>query len=147
MIQPPENPFHVGVQQAFEPTARLYADLNMQFRVLHIDPNQPKRSAAQISELMIDHDGMIVCCPDSEEVAAALRRFDEQRPVITLETDVHDSGRGTYIGSDNRKAGRVAGDLMGQLLRPAGGDMIIVTGLPSTIGPEEREAGFRSVLH
>lgn len=146
LIQPPQNPFHAAVQHAFEVANRGYADLNMQFRVFHFDPNRPKRTASLIEGLTAAHDGLIVCCPHSEEIAAALRRFGERGPVMTLATDIRDSGRTAYIGPDNRKAGRVAGDLMGRFLRPAGGDVVMIAGLLSMIGHEEREAGFRSVL-
>ena len=146
LIQPPENPYHAALQRAFEAANRLYADLNMQVRVFHFDPNAPKRTGARIGELAAGHDGLIVCCPQSPEAAVALRRFSERGPAITLATDIRDSGRIAYVGPDNRQAGRVAGDLMGRFLRPAGGDVIVIAGLLSMIGHEEREAGFRSVL-
>ena len=146
LIQPPQNPFHAAIQASLEAANRVYADLNMQFRVFHFDPNHPKRTACMIAELSGAHDGLIVCCPQSEEIAAALRRFGEHKPVMTLATDIRDSGRLAYVGPDNRKAGRVAGDLMGRFLRPEGGDVIMIAGLLSMIGHEEREAGFRSVL-
>ena len=67
-------------------------------------------------------------------------------PVVTLATDVRDCGRHAYVGPDDRRAGRVAGDLMGRFLGPTGGDIVMIAGLLSLIGNEEREMGFRSVL-
>ncbi|MHC2302053.1 LacI family DNA-binding transcriptional regulator [Rhizobium mongolense] len=46
----------------------------------------------------------------------------------------------------NRKAGRVAGDLMGRLLGEGGGEIVVISGMLSMIGHEEREMGFRAVL-
>src|SRR5690606_2697018 len=51
-----------------------------------------------------------------------------------------------YVGSDNRVAGRVAGELMGRFLGPQGGQVMVVTGMHDYIGHEERESGFRAVL-
>jgi len=67
-------------------------------------------------------------------------------PVVTLATDIRDSGRHAYAGPDDRQAGRVAGNLMGRLLPPSGGDILIIAGLLGMIGQEECEMGFRSVL-
>lgn len=67
-------------------------------------------------------------------------------PVVTLATDVRDCGRHAYVGPDDRRAGRVAGDLMGRFLGPTGGDIVMIAGLLSLIGNEEREMGLRSVL-
>lgn len=40
----------------------------------------------------------------------------------------------------------MAGDLMGRLLRPDGGHVLMIAGLRSMAGHRAREAGFRSVL-
>ena len=66
--------------------------------------------------------------------------------MVTLADDVADSGRHAYVGPDDRRAGRVAGDLMGRLLRPTGGHVLMIAGLHNMAGHREREAGFRSVL-
>lgn len=67
-------------------------------------------------------------------------------PVVMLADDVADSGRLAYVGPDDRRAGRVAGDLLGRLLRPDGGHTVMIAGLRSMAGHRERETGFRSVL-
>ena len=83
----------------------------------------------------------------SDEIAAALREVsDGDKPVITLATDIRGGGRHTYVGPDNWKAGRVAGNLMGRLLGKDGGEVVVIAGMLSMIGHEEREMGFRSVL-
>lgn len=146
LIQPPENPFHAAIQSAFEAANRAYRHLNMQFRIAHIEPTKPTGTARLIAALAPAHDGMVICAAHHEEIAAALAAVsDSGKPVITLATDIRGGGRHTYVGPDNWKAGRVAGDLMGRLLGEAG-EVVMIAGLLSMIGHEEREMGFRSVL-
>ena len=67
---------------------------------------RPRRGPAR-------HDGLILTVPRSNAVAEAIRSVSARIPVITLATDVRDCGRQTYVGPDDRRAGRVAGDPSG----------------------------------
>lgn len=66
-------------------------------------------------------------------------------PVVTVNSDLADSGRLCYVGSDYRKAGETAGGMMG-LFHPQGGMVGIVSGSPLVVCHTERERGFRDVL-
>ena len=101
------------------------------------------RKISQMAEL---YDALIVMCPDDPQLADALRRISKRIPIVTLVTDIPNSGRMAYVGPDNRQAGRVAGELMGRFLGPGGGEILIILGMHRMIGHEEREMGFRSVL-
>ena len=146
LIQPPENPFYAAVQDAFAAANRAYGDFNMQFLVRHFDAGRPSILPRLVRDLGDRHDGLILTVPQSDALADAIREVAARIPVVTLATDVRDCGRHAYVGPDDRRAGRVAGDLMGRFLAPAGGDVVMIAGLLSLIGNEEREMGFRSVL-
>jgi len=146
LIQSPDNPFYAEVQKAFAAANRADGEFNMQFLVHHFDARRPVLIARAIRELGSRHDGLIVTSPYSDDVADAIRTVSGEIPVITLATDIRDSGRQAYVGPDDRRAGRVAGDLMGRFLAPQGGDIVMIAGLLSLIGNEEREMGFRAVL-
>jgi LacI family transcriptional regulator len=45
LIQSPANPFHAAVRQGIDMAARLHAELNLQFLVHHIDPNDTGASS------------------------------------------------------------------------------------------------------
>jgi LacI family transcriptional regulator len=75
-----------------------------------------------------------------------LRAVSRSIPVVTMASDLPDSGRIVYVGSDNFSAGRVAGELLGRFLGPEGGEVLVVTGLKEFIGHGERESGLRWVL-
>ena len=85
-------------------------------------------------------------CPDDPRLSDALRLISKRIPIVTLITDLPNSGRIAYVGPDNRQTGRVAGELMGRFLGPSGGEILLVLGMHRMIGHEEREIGFRSVL-
>lgn len=147
LLQPPENPFHASVQRSFEAATRQFSRFNLQFNIHHIDPGRSETTVALIRHLMECCDGLAIVSAQDEEVAAALRTFTASgKPVVTLVTDMRGADRFAYVGPDNRRAGRVAGDLMGRLLGKGGGDVVIISGMLSMIGHEEREMGFRAVL-
>ncbi|MFK0331920.1 LacI family DNA-binding transcriptional regulator [Rhizobium sp. NPDC090275] len=148
LLQPPENPFHAAVQHHFEAAARDFAQFNLQFKIHHIEPAKPGATASLIRTLARTCDGMAIVSASDPEIAAALRDFGRSgKPVITLATDMRGTERFAYVGPDNVKAGRVAGDLMGRLLGRDGGDVLVISGMRSMLGHEEREAGFRNVLN
>lgn len=146
MIQAPSNPFHAALRQGFDRAARLHADLNLQFLVHHIDPNDPARTAATVRAQAAACDGMIVTLPNAEEIAAALAAATLRLPVVTLATDIPASGRLAYVGPDDRRAGRVAGDLMGRLLGAQGGHVLMIAGSLGIAGQRARIEGFRNAL-
>lgn len=147
LLQPPVNPFHAAVQANFEAANRDFPHYNLQFRVHHTDPVRPTATVELIDRLSATSDGLVIVTPQDDGVAAALRAFSRDgKPVMTFATDIRGAGRFAYVGPDNRKAGRVAGDLLGRLLGSEGGDVVVISGMLSMIGHEEREMGFRAVL-
>ena len=66
-------------------------------------------------------------------------------PVVTVNSDLEDSDRLCYVGSDYKKAGEVAGGLMG-LFHPQGGKVGIISGSPMVTCHVEREKGFQEIL-
>ncbi|TMV17625.1 LacI family transcriptional regulator [Rhizobium sp. Td3] len=148
LLQRPENPFHAAVQTNFEAAMRDFPQFNFQFRIYHIEPAKPGATASLIRSLLKTCDGLVIVSAADESIAAALREFGRLgKPVITLVTDIAGSERFAYVGPDNVKAGRIAGDMMGRLLGKGGGDVLVVSGMLSMMGHEEREAGFRAVLN
>ncbi|QXZ80510.1 LacI family DNA-binding transcriptional regulator [Rhizobium sp. L51/94] len=147
LLQSRVNPYHAAVQDGFEAANRERAQYNFQFQIYHIDPSRPEATAVLITALSFRCDALVIISRQNEEIAAALRAFGRGgKPVLTLATDLRNTERLAYVGADNRKAGRLAGDLMGRLLGKEGGEIVVIAGMLSMIGHEEREMGFRAVL-
>lgn len=147
LMQPPTNPFHASLKRGFSLAGRAYSDLNIQFLIYHIDPNEPARIAELIRKVADRHDGLIVTLPNHPMIAAALQNASARMPTVTLATDIDDSDRSVYVGPDDFRAGRVAADLMGRFLQPQGGDIVVIAGLRDIGGHRDRERGFRAALN
>lgn len=89
-------------------------------------------------------DGVLLEAPDDPEVAAAIRRLTARGvPVVTLVTDVRDSGRAAYVGLDNAAAGATAAYLLSRCIATRCSD---VTRHPQPI-PLLRRARARRGVH
>lgn len=146
MMQSPTNPFYRGLSTAFADGAPLASDLRIACFIHHIDVTDVPATVSRITAVAASHDALIVVCPNEPALAEALRSASRRIPVVTMVTDVADSGRIAYVGPDNRQLGRVAGELMGRFLGAPGGEIVILLGLQRMAGHEEREMGFRAVL-
>lgn len=146
VISEPSNPFYASLHRAFRRANQICQASNMQCAMHHIDVRAPKQAAAVIAAAASTHDALVIVSPAEVLIAKAIAGAAAAIPVVTLVSDVPGSGRLAYVGIDNRTAGRVAGELMGKFLGPSGGDVVVVSGLHSFIGHEEREMGFRAVL-
>ena len=145
LIQPPVNPFHSSLREGIDLASRMYATLNVQFFVHHIDPRKPAAIAAAVRDCR-SYDGLVITSPDDIRVREAVAFLSRNVPVVTLATDLTDCGRAAYVGPNDRQAGRVAGDLMGLFLGRQGGRVVVVAGSRDITGHREREAGFRDIM-
>lgn len=146
LLQSPKNPFHAALRDGFRNAGRMYTALNLQLHIQPTDPRDPADTARRIDALIGQREALIASLPDDPLVSAALRRFAGTGPVVTLVTDIGDSGRSHFVGPDDHKGGRIAGDLMGLLMRPEGGNVLMIGGHAENTGQRERQAGFRAIL-
>lgn len=63
-------------------------------------------------------------------------------PVVIFDTDINWAGKPTYVGSDNRKAGRIAGEYIAKILGGKG-QVAVIRGILGVMTHEDRVAGFR----
>lgn len=146
LIQPPANPFHAQLREGIEQARAIFRDLTLQMQVIHIDPARPDRIAARIADAGRTADGLILTVPASPGIRAAIRALPPRIPVVTMADDIPDSGRAAFIGPDDQQSGRVAGDLMGLFLGPAGGEVLVLIGRFDMPGHGARANGFLEVL-
>lgn len=91
--------------------------------------------------------GVILKAPAVPQIAAAAARLATAGiPVVTLVTDIPDSGRLAYVGIDNRAAGATAAYLLTQWLRDQRGTVLVTLSSTAFRGEEERETGFRDTI-
>jgi len=66
-------------------------------------------------------------------------------PVVIFDTDINWVSKLSYVGSDNRRAGRLAGEYIGKILGGKG-RVAVIRGILGVATHEDRLAGFREAL-
>lgn len=146
IAQNPTAPYYVALRQGFELAQRTFESQRVICQLHFFDDLEPVRLTSVIARAAAKADAMIVVAYEHPLVVDALAAVAATIPVVTLASDLPGTGRRTYVGIDNRCAGRVAGELMGRFLGRDGGQVIVLAGLRSYVCHEERDAAFRSVL-
>lgn len=100
------------------------------------------RQLAAIDELVAaGMNGLAITPVEDDAVRARLRALSEEMPVVTFNTDLSESGRLCYVGSDNYACGRACAGLM-NLLLAGGGEVLVVAGQENNLSHRQRIEGF-----
>ena len=142
----PSNPFYESLTVGFAKANRIFFSANMQNVIYHADIFAHAEKAALIKSLSRTHDALIIVSAENSAVTNALRVVSSSIPIVTIASDLPESGRLAYVGPNNYSAGRVAADLIGRLVGPQGGAVLVMSGHNSLVCHGERETGFRSAL-
>jgi LacI family transcriptional regulator len=137
----------------FDMVDRVIAQAAGDFRHQHITeitqrlPNQDGNDFALELGKLTDLDGVAVLAPDVPPVKLAINELVRSGVhVVTLFSDVPGSLRETYVGADNKAAGRTAGALLGRCL-PRGEARCAMLSPPTRFAAEiERRIGFMQVM-
>ncbi|WP_322046747.1 LacI family DNA-binding transcriptional regulator [Paraburkholderia sp. J67] len=146
VTQNPDAPYYVALRQGFELAQKTFETCRVTCHLTFFTDLDPRSLTSVIQRASEKADALIVVAYDHPRVIDAVARISRNIPVVTLATDLPGTGRLAYVGIDNRCAGRIAGELMGRFLGPEGGQTIVIAGLRSYLGHEERESAFRTVL-
>lgn len=89
--------------------------------------------------------GILVAAADETTLNSAIRKaLDFGIPVIGFDSDAADSGRLSYVGTDNYDFGATAAKSMSEMIGNSGEVAICL--VPGSIAQEERAEGFKSWL-
>ena len=90
--------------------------------------------------------GLILTPIDHPEILEHLLPFYEKKvPIVTLNADLPRSGRLAFVGCDNYKSGRAAGELM-SMITGGHAEIAIITGSREVHAHELRIRGFKDYL-
>tara|TARA_Y100000287_G_scaffold177640_1_gene169485 strand:- start:724 stop:1743 length:1020 start_codon:yes stop_codon:yes gene_type:complete len=91
-------------------------------------------------------DGVIIVSQEDQNINNELSKIvSEDKPVITLTTDLPNSNRTSYIGNNQSNAGSTAAHIIGKNVGKKSGSILMVMSMPYRC-QQERELGFRKVL-
>jgi LacI family transcriptional regulator len=112
-----------------------------------VDARDPIQFAASLERLS-DCDGLALLAPDLPPIKLAINELVRSGVhVVTLFSDVAGSMRETYIGADNRAAGRTAGLLLARMARSDSRNTLLLSSQATRLSAEiERRIGFAQVL-
>ena len=112
-----------------------------------LDARNPVQFAAGLAALADCH-GIAALAPDLPPIKLAINELVRAGVhVVTLFSDVAGSMRETYIGADNRAAGRTAGLLLARMAPTGARDTLLLASQATRLSAEiERRVGFAQVL-
>ena len=91
--------------------------------------------------------GLVISPYNAPEISSKINElYDMGIPTITTNTDISDSKRIAYVGSNYYQCGRTAGGLMG-LITNGTAKVGIITGSPLVLCHTERINGFLDTIH
>jgi LacI family transcriptional regulator len=114
---------------------------------MRFDVADPQVYATELAKLT-DLDGIALLAPDTPAVKLAINELIRAGVrIVTMFSDVPGSMRDTFIGADNRAAGRTAGLLVGRSVTAQGGARCALLSPPTRFAAEiDRRIGYAQVL-
>lgn len=142
----PENPFYLDVLEGVNEKAEELAGYNCTVLIKQISYSVEAQLKA-IDELVAEEVNGITLAPYNDE---RIRRrinalYDRGIPVVTLNTDIENSKRIAYVGSNYNKSGATAAGLL-HLMTHGQVNVGIITGSSNILCHTERIAGFTETL-
>jgi LacI family transcriptional regulator len=139
--------FFDEIQKGMEDAAKELQDYKITVKYLHPDKLNPISQIDVIKTIKKENADGIVMNPAHSMLNSYINDFsDSGIPVITFNSDVEKSKRLFYIGQDMKKAGELAGELMGKFLRGEG-RVIILNAYSNVESLELRKMGFIQALN
>lgn len=124
-----------------------YRAYNVACRCVFVESFNPVALAQAIAFHARRADGLAFMALDHDLVRDAARKMAETgKPVLTVISDLPESGRIAYLGLDNIAAGRTAALLIGQMTGAERGQIGLIAGSRAYLAHAERERGFRELV-
>ncbi len=141
-----DSEFWLQVKNGVDAAAREHPELEVSImappREIDIDQQVAlleNQIAKKVAALIVAPAGVAQVVPVLERARAS------QIPVILVDTDASWEGKLSFVGTDNRLGGRLAGEYLVKKLNGRG-RVALLTGIPGVETHQSRAAGFREAL-
>ncbi|EWH10710.1 LacI family transcriptional regulator [Catenovulum agarivorans DS-2] len=131
-----------------EAIKQSYNGQQVNARFHRVEAFNPNALAQKLQQIGTNTDGIAFAAYEHPTVRKAVDELVAKGVgVATLVSDISSTSRISYVGINNRAAGRTAGLLMGRFLgKQTNGKIGLFLGSHAYLGHEEREAGFRGLI-
>ncbi|NVJ93326.1 MAG: LacI family DNA-binding transcriptional regulator [Methylocystaceae bacterium] len=146
LMNRPDRDIYARVQKAILDYQELYASIQFVCNFHYFSSQKPEDIVGRIESIERGFDGAIIVAYDHPSINDALQRLSARIPIVTLLSDIPYSNRIHFAGSGNRVAGKMAGGLMGKLVKQEEGKVLIISRLQHYTAHGDREIGFRQVI-
>lgn len=138
------DPWRIAMNSEIEKEAKKHSELHCIFMDA---ATHTERQLEDINILMgYAIDLLIVSPNDSDILGPRISEIHKKIPVIVLDRDIIGEDYSIYIGPDNYRIGRLAGEYVMNILGTEGGNIIEIRGKEDTPSTNERSRGFYDAL-
>lgn len=143
-----ENSFMAGLRAEIGEAMKRSAHERTDISIIDTPPFDGAALARRLNGLLSKPpSGVAVVAVDAPEVHEAIGALRENgTSVVTLVSDLPNSGRDHFAGVDNLAAGRTAGSLMGRFLGDRAGKVAVIAGSMRVEDHRDRLEGFSERL-
>lgn len=143
----PYNPFFSDVEAGIRAKAQELEEFGVTVDIRFTSINKTEEQLAFLDEFsQKGYNGIAIAALNIPAVADKIREISIRGiPVVTVNTDIPNSGRLAYVGSDYFKCGEVAANLMG-LISAGKAKIAIISGSENIMCITERISGFQKFL-
>ena len=116
---------------------------------IQVDESDPHKLAKLIHELDTDKiDGVAIMAPETPPLRDAIHHLKERGiHVLAFISNLPNSDCDSFVGIDNKAAGRTAAKLLGRFLNTAEGKIIVIAETMQSRDSLERRLGFDSIIN
>lgn len=142
-----ENPYFGQVENALLAKACELKEYGIELEIRHTSIDEPRDILKNIDELVdSDINGLILSPVDTEEIRSKINELqDNGIQVVTIGTDLPETKRLAYVGSNSYKFGMIAGNLMG-LFTQGKAKTGIITGSEFSYNHQKKVEGFSNYM-
>lgn len=141
------NPFFSDVETGIRKKALELEEFGVTVDIRFTSINETVRQLELLDSFAAnDYNGIAIAALNTPPIAEKIREISSKGiPIVTANTDIPDSGRLAYVGSNYYQCGQVAADLMG-LITAGKAKIGIISGSENIMCITERNAGFQKYL-
>lgn len=141
------NPFWDDVTLGIKAKARELEEYGVSVEIRFSEFASPEHQVTLMEELRTQGVcGLAITPVNHPDVAKKIRELSEAGiPVVTANTDIENSGRLAYVGSNYAQSGKTAGGLM-RIATGGKANIGVVTGSPEVLCHSERLNGFQQSI-